>query len=82
MSELPLPVTDTATALEFVRWCVKEIGLGYHPDTSFNDYVDVFGQPCFSAIEAKMLDAFTDAAFDHCDPYDVGASELLVLLSD
>jgi len=81
MSELPLPVTDTATAIEFVRWCVKEIGPGYHPDTPFGDYVDVVGRPCFSAIEAKTLDAFIGAAFDHCDPYEVGAAELLALLS-
>ena len=81
MSELPLPVRDRTTAVEFVRWCVKEIGRGYHPDTSFGEYVDTGGQPCFSAIEAEILDAFAIAAFEHCDPYEVGAAELLALVS-
>jgi hypothetical protein len=81
MSQLPLPVRDSATAVELVRWCVKEIGRGYHPDTPFGEYVDTAGQPCFSAIEAEILDAFAQAAFAHCDPYEVGAAELLALLS-
>ncbi len=81
MMKPPPHLVDQSTAVEFVKWCVEEVGLGYHPDTSFSDYVLEDGRPCFSATEASTLDELTDVAFKHCDPYKIGEHELRGLLA-
>ncbi len=46
MTEAP-DVHDRDSATQFVKWCVAQIGLGYHPDTRFADYVEDDGTPYF-----------------------------------
>jgi hypothetical protein len=40
-------------AAEFIETCVVEIGLGFHPDTNFNDYEP----PVCSPVQAIALNA-------------------------
>jgi len=74
-------VHDRETAVCFVRWCVEVIGLGYHPDTLFSEYVDGDGQATFSAPEVARLEDLAERAFDHCDPYEVGNDEFQRILN-
>ena len=82
MNTPPPEVHDRESAVRFVKWCVAEIGLGYHPDTPFGDYVDGDGHASFSAEEAGLLDRLTDIAFEHCDPYEVGIDEFQQVIGD
>ena len=70
----PIEVIDRESAVAFVHWCVETIGLGYHPDTSFADYCDPQGNPIFEPAEAEKLNHLQDAAFEYCDPYEIGAA--------
>lgn len=71
----PLEVNDQSTAVAFIRWCVGCLGMGYHPDTPFADYVDTNGQQCFAPDDAKRLDILQEQAFLYCDPYENGLAE-------
>lgn len=79
-TERPREVNDRATAIAFVRWCVGQLGLGYHPDTSFADYVDREGRATFPSEEARELDKLQDQAFEKCDPYEIGLAEIQKLV--
>jgi hypothetical protein len=66
-------IRDRSTAERFIEWCVREIGLGFHPDTPFADYVTIAsGTAVFSSDEAVRLDTLLDRAFEFCDPYEIG----------
>ena len=77
-SDFPIPpdVHDRDSAATFVRWCVSHVGLGYHPDTAFEDYVDGDGRPSFTPEIAQSLNELNTRAFEFCDPYDIGLSEV------
>lgn len=64
-------IKDSESAILFIEWCVRQIGLGFHPDTPFAEYVQV---DLGSDDEASLLDALMDKAFEFCDPYQVGMS--------
>ena len=72
----PKPVGDSESAIRFIHWCVATIGLGYHPDTPFDQYVDAEGRACFTPKMASELDQLQNDAFKYCDPYEVGFSEM------
>lgn len=76
-----LMVSDAQSADGFVRWCVEFIGLGYHPDTPFSQYVDEAGRPLFTEAEAQELDILQEASFQFSDPYEIGISLFQEILS-
>ena len=78
----PEEVHDRESAVRFIKWCVEVVGLGYHPDNSFADYVDGNGRATFSAGEATRLENLAERAFRHCDPYDIGHDEFQRLLRE
>lgn len=53
---------------EFVNYVINGLGVNYHPDESFGDYV-VMGTdtPSFSAEEAALLDRLNDECWDICE---------------
>jgi hypothetical protein len=69
-------VHDRATAEQFVKACVAEIGLGFHPDTRFEDYVDGDGRRVFPDAEAERLNLMADRAAGFVDLYAVGLAEM------
>jgi len=69
-------VTDEASADAFIVWAVREIGLGFHPDSLGVDYTDRNGVRCFSDDEARRLDDAVTATFEFIDPYEVGLREM------
>ncbi len=81
MNPSPEEVHDRESAVCFIKWCVEVIGLGYHPDTHFADYVDRDGRAIFSTADAARLEELTECAFQHCDPYEVGQDEFHRLLN-
>jgi hypothetical protein len=62
-----LRIDDAKSALSFARWCVDNVGPGFHPDTNFGDYIDAEGKPLFSASEARTLDRMLDAALSYSE---------------
>lgn len=83
-SDFPIPpdVHDRDSAAAFVRWCVMHVGLGYHPDTPFEDYVDDSGVASFSLDAANTLNELNERAFSFCDPYEVGLAEVRKQLNE
>ena len=81
MTNDPPEVLDNESAVAFVLWCVETIGLGYHPDTRFEDYTDQDGKQSFDAATADKLNELQNAAFTWCDPYEIGAAEFEKLLA-
>ena len=81
MNSLPV-VIDKASATAFVQWCVGRLGLGYHPDTPFADYIDTAGNAVFTPDEVAILNARQVAAFSFCDPYEVGMEEFQRLVPE
>jgi hypothetical protein len=65
-------VHDVASARAFVRWCVKVLGTGFHPDTPFGNYVAAAGESVFAPCEALRLDFLMDRTCDFIDPYALG----------
>lgn len=76
----PPDVHDRESAIAFVLWCVETVGLGYHPDTPFSEYVDRDGLPTFIPADASRLEELADRACTFCDPYEVGEREFQNLL--
>lgn len=64
-------VTTRAEALAFLRWAAGPdgIGMGFHPDTRFTEYVDGAGARLFTDEQARTLDATLADAFAFLDPY-------------
>lgn len=73
MSEIPPVPTTEGEAVAFLRWCETYIGMGFHPDTSGAEYIDLTtGERSFTEEDAAHLDAAMDAVFDLLDdPYAV-----------
>jgi hypothetical protein len=78
----PPDVSDGESATRFVKWCVEQLGLGFHPDTRFAEYVEEDGSPVFTPEQARQLDELTEKAFNFIDPYDVGMSEFERLMGE
>jgi hypothetical protein len=62
LRDRPPAVDDRGSAEAFIRWCVREIGPGYHPDTPAADYEDRDGGPSFTPDEVALLDALHERA--------------------
>lgn len=57
-------VVDKKSARIFLRWAIKTVGMGFHPDTGFDDYVVCkTGERTFSKEDAYRCDIELNAAF-------------------
>ncbi len=84
MEVVPAKIDDEASARRFIASCIKIVGLGYHPDTPFRDYVADDGSRCFSDAEARNFEEATQIAFRYCHPYSVAldAAQRLLGITD
>jgi len=60
LNYLPSPLPENATLAQAVRWLrqlVRYVGPGFHPDTSFHDYVRSDGSTSFTREDASILEA-------------------------
>lgn len=65
IDELLLGSLEDVTAfISFLQDC---LGLGYHPDTPFEDYIAANDKPTFTAEQAKILNELMEACFSICD---------------
>ena len=58
-----IPITDPNQAKKFLQWCCQEIGLGFHPDNSFSDYMDKNSREVFTDDVATVLNQRMDETF-------------------
>lgn len=65
MKASDLQLSDVRSIL---RMFIKKIGLGFHPDTDFNDYVcrDT-GEPSLTLAMAYVWNDYLDACFGACE---------------
>jgi hypothetical protein len=57
--KMPEPIAQTATVKDAIRWVrslVVFVGPGFHPDSSFRDYVTDDGVRSFSPAECCFLE--------------------------
>ena len=55
---------------------MKEIGVGFHPDTRLVQYVNADGRSSFDPNLAQELNELMKRAFSFCDPYEVGLAAI------
>ena len=56
---------------------ISLVGIGFHPDTDFKDYVfTVSGEPIFNSQAIKKLNAQLQECFDLCTKYDLDIYEI------
>lgn len=70
---IPPPVSevrDEASAKEFLRWCCTNIGLGFHPDTLFKDYIDADNKRLFTDLQSIKCDVMMAQAFAAMPSFD------------
>lgn len=70
----PWPVLPDTTvealekwANQFLDWCCSEIGLGFHPDNKFKDYVNADGKRTFTLFESAKLERALAVVFSVFD---------------
>jgi len=69
--------TLQAEVVAFLRECIDYIGLGFHPDTDFTQYIDVRNnETLYSAEQAAIYNKRMAAAFDYCEENDLDIYEL------
>lgn len=56
---------------QFLRHVIEPnglaLGMGFHPDNDFADYIKEDGEKAFSSDEAKTLNEMTSKCFDICE---------------
>lgn len=56
---------------QFLRYVIEPnglaLGMGFHPDNDFADYIKENGEKIFSDNEAKTLNEMTSKCFDICE---------------
>jgi len=64
IEKIPDPIITVEDAQQLVRWCVENIGLGYHPDTPFEEYINRERMASFDPKVAERLNGLHDRAFE------------------
>lgn len=65
---------------EFLNDCINYLGLAFHPDTNFIDYVSSNGYPLYNEEQAEISNKMMEQAFDICDELDVDIYEMALNL--
>ena len=67
----------------FIRECTEKLGLGFHPDTPFEDYINVeTEQPTFTPEESAEWQRKMDLAMEWCKEHHQDIYELSVVALD
>lgn len=62
---------------EEIKYFVSLLGIGFHPDTDFKDYINAIDNgPHFFKSTAKLLNKRLDECFDMCDKYELDIYEI------
>lgn len=72
------PITNEKTARDFFRWLLYKQALNFHPDDSFENYVDQNDQPIYTKATAKKLNKRMNEVFELMGEriYDMGMEEM------
>jgi hypothetical protein len=52
---------------DFLQFLYDEYDLVFHPDDSFEEYIDRKGEPAFTKRESHYLDSVMEKCFDLCE---------------
>lgn len=56
---------------QFLRYVIEPnglaLGMGFHPDDDFSDYMKENGEKAFSSDKTKALNEMTSKCFDMCE---------------
>lgn len=62
---------------EELKKMTQDVGIGFHPDTDFNDYISVYtGKRLFFKKTAKVLNARLQECFDLANKYELDVYEI------
>lgn len=67
----------TQEAETFIRDCVRQIGIGFHPDTAFQDYTNEKGERLFAKLNYGNLNLVMDHVASTLEDrmYEIGLEE-------
>ena len=69
----PNQISSESDAADFFRYLYLEASVMFHPDDSFEGYVNIkTGEPSFTPEQCKKFNTLMDQAFAVCCPYEVG----------
>lgn len=74
-------------AKAWIRDQVRKVGLGFHIDTPYEDYVDENGEPIYNKFKAREWDVSLDIACTilkqhNIDPYEVALKAMKELQAE
>lgn len=70
-------INTTQDVQRFFEYIVYDLGINFHIDTPFSDYVYNYNdKPCFSKREALRLQVMMEKSFLVCDSQDVDIYEI------
>jgi hypothetical protein len=62
-------MNNLASVQEFLKQCIAELGLGFHPDNDFTEYVQIdTDASVYSAEQAAERQKKLDACHEFCGP--------------
>ncbi len=61
-----IEIKDLSSVKEFLHYCMFDLGLNFHPDTPFKDYVTRDGIPCFNLVQCGKLNVMLFKCFKVC----------------
>ena len=62
---------------QFLLECIEYLGVGFHPDTDFADYIDIRSkEPMYTLEEAEKQNKLMEEAFDFCNANGLDIYEL------
>lgn len=56
---------------EEIKYLVNKVGIGFHPDTEFSEYINSRGKKAFFKYQVHELNARLAECWDLCDKYDL-----------
>lgn len=73
MTGCPNQILSESDAEQFFRYLYLEEKVIFHPDDSFQGYVNILtGEPSFTPEQCEKLNSLMDQTFSVCCPYTVG----------
>ncbi len=82
MFDIYRPITTLSGVKSFAQYLYGEIKLAFHPDESFEDYIDIDSHKyIFTQSEAKSLNERMEECFNVCDKENVDIYEYMMQYS-
>ena len=71
LKSLPTEINSIDDVWCFFNYLLFIEGVAFHPENSFEDYINEEGEPTYTFEEAQQRDALMEECYDVCDEYGI-----------